>query len=173
MLVGQAVVQFVLDRQHRSEYAVKFFLDREAFLTEAALYAACFPALHTTTSPAIAARAYTAREYLSGGMTGAGTMAAARRFLPQVEAVFDKLASGLEDPQGHLLPPCIVMERGELLQDWSDRAEPDLFTCLAVRIGEDSTIPTVVVHVESSQGTAATQRSSLQVHAMSTWVAVA
>eukprot|EP00892_Ulva_mutabilis_P000976 jgi/Ulvmu1/1087/UM106_0003.1 len=33
---------------------------------------------------------------------------------------------------GKPLPPCIVMEKGESLQDWSERAEPDLFTSLAV-----------------------------------------
>ena len=129
---GQAVVQFVVDNRDRSEYAVKFFLDREAFLTEAALYAACFPAIHCTTSPSITARANATREYFSGGLTVVETVKAAARFLPQVEAVCDELASGLEDPRGHPLPPCIVMEKGESLQDWSDRAEPDLFTSLAV-----------------------------------------
>ena len=39
----------------------------------------------------------------------------------------------LVDPRGNALPPCIVMERGESLQEWSDRAEPDLFTSLSVR----------------------------------------
>ena len=52
----------------------------------------------------------------------------AAKFLPQVEVVCEDP----EDPLGRPLPPCIVMERGESLQDWSDRAEPDLFTSLAV-----------------------------------------
>ena len=54
---------------------------------------------------------------------------AAAKFLPQVEAVCDDAV----DPRGRPLPPCIVMEKGESLQDWSNRAEPDLFTSLAVR----------------------------------------
>ena len=51
------------------------------------------------------------------------------RFLPQVETICDHAV----DPWGRTLPPCIVMEKGESLQDWSNRAEPDLFTSLAVR----------------------------------------
>ena len=51
------------------------------------------------------------------------------RFLPKVETMCDHAV----DPRGRPLPPCIVMEKGESLQDWSNRAEPDLFTSLAVR----------------------------------------
>ena len=130
---GQAIVQSVLDVYDRREYAVKFFLDREAFLTQAALYAACFPALHSTTSPAITARANATLEYSFGGMTVVETVQAAARFLPQVEAVCDRMVSGLKDPRGHPLPPCILMEKGESLHDWSGRAEPDLLSALAVR----------------------------------------
>ena len=54
----------------------------------------------------------------------------AAKFLPQVEAVCDDAV----DPRGRALPPCIVMEKGESLQDWSNRAEPDLFASLAVRM---------------------------------------
>ena len=50
------------------------------------------------------------------------------KFLPQVEVV----CQDAEDPRGWPLPPCIVMEKGESLQDWSNRAEPDLFASLAV-----------------------------------------
>ena len=130
---GQAVVQFVVDTGDRSEYAVKFFLDREAFLTEAALYAACMPAVLSAASPEIAARANTVLEHLSGraSQTVLDTVKAAARFLPQVEGVYDIPAPLLEDPCGAALPPCIVLEKGESLQDWSDRAEPDLFTSLA------------------------------------------
>ena len=53
---------------------------------------------------------------------------AAAKFLPRIEAVCDDAV----DPRGRLLPPCIVMEKGESLQDWSNRAEPDLFASLAV-----------------------------------------
>jgi hypothetical protein len=50
----------------------------------------------------------------------------------QVEAVRDDVRGELVDPSGNALPPCIVMERGESLQEWSNRAEPDVFTSLAV-----------------------------------------
>ena len=29
------------------------------------------------------------------------------------------------DPMGNSLPPCIVMERGESLDIWAERAQPD------------------------------------------------
>jgi hypothetical protein len=51
----------------------------------------------------------------------------------QVEALRDGVTGDLVDPKGRALPPCIVMERGESLQEWANRAEPDLFTSLAVR----------------------------------------
>jgi hypothetical protein len=50
----------------------------------------------------------------------------------QVEALRDGVTGDLVDPQGMALPPCIVMERGESLQEWANRAEPDLFAALAV-----------------------------------------
>jgi hypothetical protein len=50
----------------------------------------------------------------------------------QVEALRDGVEGELVDPSGKALPPCIVMERGESLQDWANRAEPDLFMSLAV-----------------------------------------
>jgi hypothetical protein len=52
--------------------------------------------------------------------------------LVQVEALHDGVVGELVDPSGNALPPCIVMERGESLQDWANRAEPDLFMSLAV-----------------------------------------
>ena len=129
---GQAVVQFALGVLDRCEYAVKFFLEQDAFLTEAALYAACFPAVRSTVSEAVAARADSAARV--GAHASVPVADAVSRFLPQVEAVCDGFAAGLTDPRGHLLPPCIVMEKGESLQDLCDRAQPDLFTALAVRI---------------------------------------
>jgi hypothetical protein len=51
----------------------------------------------------------------------------------QVEALRDGVKGELVDPRGNALPPCIVMERGESLQEWCNRAEPDLFASLAVR----------------------------------------
>jgi hypothetical protein len=50
----------------------------------------------------------------------------------QVEALRDGITGDLVDPKGRVLPPCIVMERGESLQEWANRAEPDLFASLAV-----------------------------------------
>eukprot|EP00892_Ulva_mutabilis_P011475 jgi/Ulvmu1/86/UM001_0089.1 len=127
---GQAIVQFAIGAQNCCEYAIKFFLDYESFLTEAALYAACFPHVRAAVSDAVAVRVDT-------GLGSSGDVALpmaniVARFLPQVEAVCDGAAGGLEDPHGEPLPPCIVMEKGESLHDWRDRAEPDLFTCLAV-----------------------------------------
>ena len=40
---GQALVQFATVAPRRRQFAVKFFLDRSAFYSEAALYAAYFP----------------------------------------------------------------------------------------------------------------------------------
>ena len=37
------------------------------------------------------------------------------------------------DPSGHPLPPCIVMERGESLDLWSDRNAPDRAQAFTVR----------------------------------------
>jgi len=58
---------------------------------------------------------------------------AAAKFLPRVEAVCEVGAAQLVDPRGRPLPPCIVMEKGESLHDWSDRAQPDLFSAVSVR----------------------------------------
>lgn len=38
------------------------------------------------------------------------------------------------DPAGHPLPPCIIMERGESLDIWSQRAKPDRMQSFSVRI---------------------------------------
>ena len=139
MCAGQAIVQFVVDIRNRCEYAVKFFLDSEAFLTEAALYAACFPAVRSTVSSDVMAASAAFRGGEAGGSATVDDISAVvARFLPQVEAVCDNVDAGLTDPNDHPLPPCIVMEKGESLHDWSDRAVPDLFTCLAVRSFEPS-----------------------------------
>lgn len=131
---GQAIIQFVMDVKERCEYAVKFFLDREAFLAEAALYAAAFPTKHIPAASNSTAHAAVSTGQSTGAVTVMEISAVAARFLPQVEAVCDETAPGLKDPLGNRLPPCIVMEKGESLNDWSDRAEPDLFTALAVRL---------------------------------------
>ena len=139
------MVQFVVDIHNRYEYAVKFFLDLDAFLSEATLYAACFPTVHCTTCPAIAIRAHDTLDYLSGVLGEVETVQAAARFLPRVEAVHDTTARELEDPCGHPLPPCIVMEKGESLHDWSDRTEMDTFTALAVRLAGAAELCTMAI----------------------------
>ena len=129
---GQAVVQFAREHYGRCEHAVKFFLDRDAFLTEAALYAACAPRADDTDLLTAKGRSGDAAAAHSPA-TEATSVGAVSNFLPQVEAVCDGLADGGIDTQGRQLPPCIVMEKGESLQDWSDRGESDLYTTLAVR----------------------------------------
>jgi ABC-type Zn uptake system ZnuABC Zn-binding protein ZnuA len=56
-------------------------------------------------------------------------------FLPRVEAMHDGTDASVADPKGRPLCPCIVMEKGESLNEWSARAEPDLFMSIAVRCG--------------------------------------
>ena len=127
------MVQFAEGVDDMCEYAIKFFLDYESFLVEAALYAACFPHIHSQVSAEVKARADTEASAGVDGKAATQMPAISARFLPQVEFVCDGSAGDLLDPQGRPLPPCIVMERGESLHDWSDRAEPDIFTALAVR----------------------------------------
>lgn len=128
------MVQFAKRPHDSKEYAVKFFLDRNAFYTEAALYAAYFPALRRTLSfRGASARSGGEESAIEAGMDGCGERISGARFLPHVEAVCDSEEAGLCDPKGKPLPPCIVMERGESLQEWSGRAEPDHFTSFAVR----------------------------------------
>jgi hypothetical protein len=47
--------------------------------------------------------------------------------------VFDIGAEGLHDPTGLNLPPCIVMDRGESLQDCLDHGPLDRPLILSVR----------------------------------------
>lgn len=54
-------------------------------------------------------------------------------FLPALEMVCESAAAGLVDPRGRLLPPCIIMERGESLAEWVRKQEADLFRALTVR----------------------------------------
>ena len=137
---GQAVVQFAKGYHDKIEYAIKFFLDREAFQAEAALYAACAPAPKQAAPSPVSGTAERAGHGDANPDTDRShesrtrqMSAGAARFLPKVERVCDGASGELVDPRGRPLPPCIVMEKGESLQDWSERAEPDLFTSLAVR----------------------------------------
>ena len=77
-----------------------------------------------------------------------GAAEACARFLPQVETICHQAV----DPRGRPLPPCIVMEKGESLQDWSNRADPDLFTSLGVR-------PEAYTHVQDDEIVCATAKA--------------
>ena len=61
-------------------------------------------------------------------------MAARLITLAQVQAEYDpeETPEALVDRFGRPLPPCIVMERGESLHDWSRRAKPDVFQSVEV-----------------------------------------
>ena len=117
----------------RREYAVKFYLDYSAFVAEAALYAMCFPHIRSTVSTDVTDLADATAGIGIGGREAVPLSQDVARFLPQVEAVYDSPTKGLQDPEGRSLPPCIVMEKGESLQDWSDRAKPDFLTAVGVR----------------------------------------
>jgi hypothetical protein len=57
----------------------------------------------------------------------------------QVRNVEDNLDRSLVDANGNPLPPCIVMERGESLDLWVGRAQPDSTQALAVRCSSCAT----------------------------------
>ena len=50
----------------------------------------------------------------------------------QAEYDPEETPTALLDRLGRQLPPCIAMERGESLPDWSKRAKPDVFQSVAV-----------------------------------------
>jgi len=128
------VVQFAEGVKDGRDYAIKFFLDRSAFIAEAALYAMCDPRIRSRVSPEVRARADAAAGQGMDGQEAVPLSQVGARFLPRVDAVRDGMAEGFyEDRQWKFLPPCIVMEKGESLQDWSERAKPDFFAALAVR----------------------------------------
>jgi hypothetical protein len=58
-----------------------------------------------------------------------------RAFLPRAEAIHAGDDPRVIDPDGNPLSPCIIMEKGESLKEWSARAEPDIFMSIAVRPG--------------------------------------
>jgi len=55
------------------------------------------------------------------------------QFLPRLEAMEGNAEGALVDKRGYALPPCIAMEKGESLDEWSRRAKPDLFMAVTVR----------------------------------------
>jgi hypothetical protein len=54
------------------------------------------------------------------------------QLLPRLEGMYDNKDGLLTDPNGHKLPPCIVMERGESLDEWSKRRKPDMWAAMPV-----------------------------------------
>ena len=46
-------------------------------------------------------------------------------FLPNMREILDTGGRQFRDPHGHIMPPCIVMEKGESLDFWRERAAPD------------------------------------------------
>ena len=60
-----------------------------------------------------------------------------------MEAIYDVGTEGLRDPHGVQLPPCIVMEKGESLQELLERAAPGRVTSLSVRFLLPSRLPSV------------------------------
>ena len=123
------MVQFADGCNDGCEYAVKFFLTAADFRAEAALYAACRPFLFRGVEHHGSVGTVACDDGRTSGQAAMRHLGdAAARFLPQVEAV----CGDARDPAGAPLPPCIVMEKGESLQDWSNRAEPDLFMAVAV-----------------------------------------
>eukprot|EP00892_Ulva_mutabilis_P004144 jgi/Ulvmu1/2100/UM125_0004.1 len=145
---GSTVVQFARDTLSCKHYAVKFFLDPDAFATEATLFAAHTPALRASLAWPLAARASTiagesmaaaaaARPADSTGPLATASVPrhaaeSADQFLPEAVAVSDGTAAALEDPSGQDLPPCMVTVRGESLLEWSNRATPDQFGALSI-----------------------------------------
>ena len=134
VLAGQAIIQFATQLDDGTPCAMKFFADISAFHTEVALYDACG---HTSIlqAPQPPTRGSHVAPAVSNPDTG--------KFLPRAVAIMSKQDPELEgmaavtDPTNaprHVqrLPPCIVMEKGESLHDWSERAEPDFFMALAV-----------------------------------------
>lgn len=54
--------------------------------------------------------------------------------LPRLGRVCTNADGAITDAFGEPLPPFIVMEKGEALDEWSRRAKPDLFQSVAVRL---------------------------------------
>lgn len=66
-----------------------------------------------------------------------------------VEANSDKR---IQDPTGYPLPPCIVMERGESLDIWAERAKPD--RSMAFTVCTSYAFPQFPTNPDSKQVTA-------------------
>lgn len=51
----------------------------------------------------------------------------------QVRNILSNDDASFTDPSGNVMPPCVVMERGESLDIWSARARPDRIQAFSVR----------------------------------------
>ena len=51
----------------------------------------------------------------------------------QVTASCPEGSTSIRDPWGRALPACMVMERGEALDLWMERAQPDKYMAFSVR----------------------------------------
>lgn len=63
------------------------------------------------------------------------------KLLPRHYGIYDNEDGILTDPMGYKLPPCIVMERGESLDEWSKRRKPDVWAAMPVQ--SSATLPRV------------------------------
>ena len=55
------------------------------------------------------------------------------KLLPRLEGIIDNKDGNLLDPSGNKLPPCLIMERRESLDEWSRRRKPDMWAAMPVR----------------------------------------
>ena len=109
MHAGQAIVQMARCKRSGVEYAAKFFVAEGAFDAESAMYGRDAHSAHSAQhAPALA------------------------QFLPQLRNVEPNTDGRHVDTCGHPLPPCIVMERGESLDIWAARAQPDRLQAFTV-----------------------------------------
>lgn len=96
--------QFARSLVSSDEYAIKFYVHRTAFERERTLYQ---------------------DETL-------------RSMMPATHALVDNLPSGpsgdvVRAPNGYIFPPCIIIERGESLDEWARRETPDFITIMQAR----------------------------------------
>ena len=107
VFAGQSVVQMAQCARTQSEYAMKFFVNQEDFEDERSMY------LRSDG---------TISEHLAADLK-----------LPRHHIILDNQEQRLKDRDRNVLPPCIVIERGESLDLWSQRARPCPLIAFAVR----------------------------------------
>ena len=153
---GQAVVQMVRSTRNGQEYAIKFFVSRAAFNVERGMYVAgnaqqgsplaqflpqvglctcrrlprlrqLFRCRQSHTPLRNRALLQVSAPKCSGSRSADGC------FTVQVLAIEANEDGVHVDGGGKPLPPCIEMERGESLDIWAMRAQPDRPLAFAVR----------------------------------------